>query len=193
MNDDFSASVSDPMPGMLTASLEDNLGAFARMLRLPRNKDGIIRRFRAGGFESAVVCIEGMCATKVMNEHILEPLMALPDDCDETAESRLAWLIENAVSVVPVKEETQCQKALSAMLDGQTLLLCEGCATGAILDTRGYEKRSVSPSQNERVVLGPHEGFIESVRTNITLIRRIVRSPRLITEFTTLGTGVPTQ
>ena len=86
MNDDFSASVSDPMPGMLTASLEDNLGAFARMLRLPRNKDGIIRRFRAGGFEAAVVCIEGMCATKVMNEHILEPLMALPDACDETEE-----------------------------------------------------------------------------------------------------------
>lgn len=186
-------TIADPMPGVLTASLSDNLTAFAHMLRMPRNKDVIIRRFEAGGFEAAVLCIDGMCATKTMNEHILEPLMALKSVCDVSEENRLSWLLENAVSIVPATEETDCQSALSAILDGQTLLLCQGCATGALLDTRGYEKRTVAPSQNERVVLGPHEGFIENLRTNITLIRRIVRSPRLITEFSALGTGVPTR
>ena len=190
---DAGAQIADPMPGNLTASLEANLTAFEHALRVPRNKDVIVRRFRAGGFDAAVVCIDGMCATKVLNEHILAPAMELGDRQSESEADRLAWLLENAISVVPAQEETVCQKALSAVLDGQTLLLCEGCAVGALLDTRGYEKRSVSPSDNERVVLGPHEGFIENLRTNITLVRRIVRSPRLVTEFMPLGTGIPTQ
>lgn len=185
--------IADPMPGNLTASLEENLTAFCHALRVPRNKDVIIRRFRAGGFDAALVCIDGMCATKTMDEHILAPAMELVDRQPASEEDRLSWLLENAVSVVPAQEETQCQKALSAVLDGQTLLLCEGCDTGAILDTREYEKRSVTASQNERVVLGPHEGFIENLRTNITLVRRIVRSPRLVTEFHPLGTGIPTR
>ena len=130
------AQIADPMPGNLTASLEENLTAFCHALRVPRNKDVIIRRFRAGGFDAALVCIDGMCATKTMDEHILAPAMELVDRQPASEEDRLSWLLENAVSVVPAQEETQCQKALSAVLDGQTLLLCEGCDTGAVLDTR---------------------------------------------------------
>ena len=35
------------------------------------------------------------------------------------------------------------------------------------------------------------EGFVESLRTNITLMRRYVQSPALITQMTTVGTRVP--
>lgn len=185
--------IADPMPGVFTDSLDENLRAFEHILRAPRNKDVIVRRFGAGGFEAAVVCMDGMCNTEMMNEHILRPAMLLFQKQPCLPEDRLAWLLQNAVSVVPVQTETDCQQALHAILDGQTLLLCEGCATGAILDTRGYEKRGVDTSENEQVVLGPHERFIENLRTNITLVRRIVRSPRLMTEFIPLGTGISTQ
>ena len=59
--------------------------------------------------------------------------------------------------------------------------------------TKGYEKRSVERAQNERVFNGPHEGFVENLRTNITLLRRIVVSPRMVTEMISVGKGIPTQ
>ena len=38
-----------------------------------------------------------------------------------------------------------------------------------------YEKRDISVPSTETVVNGAQEGFTENLRTNITLIRRIVK------------------
>ena len=61
------------------------------------------------------------------------------------------------------------------------------------METRGYEKRPVGKTINESVVLGPHEGFVENLRTNITLMRRIVRSPMLVSEMIKVGKELPPQ
>jgi hypothetical protein len=42
------------------------------------------------------------------------------------------------------------------------------------------------------VVIGAQEGFVESLRTNMTLMRRYVPAADLITECITVGTVVPT-
>jgi len=60
------------------------------------------------------------------------------------------------------------------------------------METRGYEKRSVDKTTSESVVYGPKEGFVESLRTNITLIRRIVQTENLVSDIFTVGTEMPT-
>lgn len=187
------ASIAQPMNQNLTRSLADNLRAFKDILRVPRNKDVIVREFTAGDFGAAVLCMDGMANTDMIDENILKPVMRLegPLPCDE--QDRCTYLVYNAVSVAPAGQTQSYDEGLQAVLDGQTLLLCDGCDTGWIFDTRGYEKRGVGKPENEEVVLGPHEGFTENLRTNITLVRRVVRSPRLMTEFVNLGTGVPTK
>ena len=42
------------------------------------------------------------------------------------------------------------------------------------METRGFEKRPVQRTVSESVVVGSQEGFVESLRTNITLMRRYV-------------------
>lgn len=184
--------IADPMPGDLGISLNDNISAYEQILRVPRNKDVIIRRFSAGGFTAAVICIDGMCDTTSMNENILKPAMLQYEKDSCPVAMRTQWLVESVVSFVPANIITSREEGLKAIVDGQTLLLSEGCASGAVLDTRGFEKRNVESTKNEQVVVGPHESFVENLRTNITLVRRIIHSPRLVTEFKTLGTGVPT-
>lgn len=72
-----------------------------------------------------------------------------------------------------------------------TALVIDGCKDGLLMETRGFEKRAVQRTISESVVAGSQEGFVESLRTNITLMRRYVQSPCLITEMTTVGTRVP--
>jgi len=179
----------------LTDSLRVNLDIFRGRLNAPDNMDVILRRFRSGAFESALLAIDGMCDKKEIDEQVLKPCMDLPRDAGEEVQEgeRVIWLMENAVSVLPMKMKTNVDEILSDALSGQGVLLCEGCKTACVMDTRGFEKRTIGKPEAERVVLGPHESFGESIRTNITLLRRIVQREELITEFVSVGGKMKTR
>lgn len=180
---------------VLCGRLSRDLDVLRARLGAPGNADVLIRRFRSGAFESAVVAIDGMVNVTTVDENILKPCMDLPASAGEDVaeEERIAFLMAHAVSVLPVKMETRIDALLTDVLSGQTALLCEGCAEAAIMDTRGFDKRSVGRPEAEKVVLGPHESFTESIRTNITLLRRIVQREELTTEFVQAGGRMKTR
>lgn len=182
-------------PISISDDLEKNLEIFASRLGAPDNADVMIRRFRSGAFSSAVLAIDGMTDAKAIDEHILEPCMALSSEtgADIPADDRLPFLMANAVSVLPEKRTDNVDSILQDVLSGQCALLCEGCKTACVMDTRGFEKRAVSQPETEKIILGPHESFTESIRTNITLIRRIVQREELTTEFISVGGAMKTR
>lgn len=56
----------------------------------------------------------------------------------------------------------------------------------------GYsaEERSIESTENESTVLGPQDSFTESIKTNLSLLKRRIRSVHLKTNIVTLGTEV---
>lgn len=54
-------------------------------------------------------------------------------------------------------------------------------------DVKGYEKRSINSPINEIVIRGSQEAFIENIRTNTTMLRRLVNNENLIIEDTSVG------
>ena len=179
----------------LTGSFTVNLDLFRSRLNAPDNMDVIVRRFRSGAFESALLAIDGMCDAKEIDEQILKPCMDLPQSAGEdvSQEARVGWLMEHAVSILPMKMKTNVDEIIADALSGQCVLFCEDCKTACVMDTRGFEKRTIGKPEAERVVLGPHESFSESIRTNITLLRRIVQREELITEFISVGGKMKTR
>lgn len=179
----------------LSAVLERNLQCFRERLCAPDNADVLLRRFRSGAFESALLAIDGMTDARRIDENILKPCMDLPASAGEEVEpaQRVAFLMAHAVSILPMKLKDNIDEILSDVLSGQCALLCEGCSMACVMDTRGFEKRAVGRPETEKVVLGPHESFGESIRTNITLVRRIVQREELVTEFLTVGGRMKTR
>ena len=179
----------------LTDDLEINLRCLRERLCMPDNQDVLLRRFRSGAFESALLAIDGMCDTREIDENILKPCMDLPRDAgaDVPGGERVAYLMENAVSILPMQMKERFDDLIADALSGQCVLLCEDCAAACVMDTRGFDKRGVGRPEAERVVLGPHESFTESIRTNITLLRRIVQRETLITEFVSVGGAMKTR
>ena len=180
---------------VLLEKLSRNLDIFRCRLGVPGNADVLIRRFQSGAFESAIIAIDGMVNTQMVDENILKPCMDLPETAggDVHAGERAAYLMEHAVSVLPMKMKENIDEILSDVLGGQCALLCEGCAVACVMDTRGFEKRTIGRPEAEQVVLGPHESFNESIRTNITLLRRIVQREELTTEFISAGGKMKTR
>ena len=62
-----------------------------------------------------------------------------------------------------------------------------------VADVKGFAHRAPGEPINETVGMGPHEGFNESLRDNIVLIRRVMQSPALISESMTVGRLIPTR
>lgn len=107
-----------------------NIGVFRDRFGASGNADIIIRRFRSGAFISALMTIDGMTDTREIDENILKPCMALPPDAgeDAPAESRVDYLIENVVSVLPTEMKSNFDDLIADALSGQSVLLCDGCA-----------------------------------------------------------------
>ncbi|MBR4039283.1 MAG: spore germination protein [Clostridia bacterium] len=180
---------------VLLGVLSRNLDIFRSRFGAPANADILIRRFQSGAFESAIIAVDGMVNMQMINENILKPCMDLPEDAGENVpgERRAAFLMGHTVSVLPMKMKDNVDEIIADVLGGQCALLSEGCATACVMDVRGFEKRTIGRPEAEQVVLGPHESFNESIRTNITLLRRIVQREELITQFVTAGGKMKTR
>ena len=83
----------------------------------------------------------------------------------------------NAVSILSTFED--CVKTI---LSGDTLLYIDGAPRGYSVDFKGFSTRAVSEPNSETVIRGPREGFVESVRTNTSLLRRKIKNPSLVIE-----------
>lgn len=96
-------------PIELLSSLEGNLRVFRERLFAPDNADVLLRRFRSGAFESALLAIDGMTDSREIDENILKPCMDLPGDAgkDIAEGERIAFLMAHARfhSADPVQNE----------------------------------------------------------------------------------------
>ncbi|MFC4778748.1 spore germination protein [Paenibacillus sp. GCM10023252] len=75
---------------------------------------------------------------------------------------------------------------ISKIMNGWTILLTENSLPAAI-NTYKVDQRSIDTSFSESAIQGPQESFIESYSTNISMIRKYIRSPRLLMDTVIVG------
>ncbi len=77
---------------------------------------------------------------------------------------------------------------LSAVLSGQSLVLGSRFGASAIvIDSRTYPARTTAEPENDKVMRGARDGFVETLIFNTALIRRRVRDRRLTMTYLTVG------
>lgn len=74
------------------------------------------------------------------------------------------------------------------VLTGAAVLCFAGQSAGLSVKIGKIDKRAISEAPSAPSVVGPHEGFIEDAETNLSLIRRRLRTPRLRVEQFHIGT-----
>ncbi len=176
----------------VSRSLDENMERIRKIMNIPPNKDVLLRELNTCGFRVCLVYLEGMAGRAVVDQFILEPCLKNQADAGAEPDERADYLITRVIAVDDAKKVTGFQEIVQQVLMGKSVMLVDGCPEAIALETRGYEKRSVDKTSNESVVYGPKEGFVESLRTNITLIRRIAQSEDLVSDIFTIGTQMPT-
>ncbi|MDT8717995.1 spore germination protein [Clostridium sp. 19966] len=78
--------------------------------------------------------------------------------------------------------------AVTAVLKGKTVLFIDKLNYSIVCDLTDIDKRNISEPEGEKNVRGPHEGFIESLETNISIVRRKIKDSNLKFKNLELGT-----
>ena len=76
---------------------------------------------------------------------------------------------------------------LSALMAGNAILFREGDSKAYKIASQGYPRMGVSESDMEKVLRGSKEGFSDSVKTNVALVRKRLKTPALKVEESVLG------
>ncbi len=176
----------------IATSLDQNMETVKQIMNIPPNRDVLLREFVTCGFRACLVYVEGMAARTTIDQFILLPCMQANAQAPIEPRERADYLIKNVISIDDAQRILLFQELTQQVLMGKTVMMVDGCPEAVVMETRGYEKRSVEKTSNESVVYGPKEGFVESLRTNITLIRRIAQSEDLVGDIFTIGTQMPT-
>lgn len=176
-------------------SLDENLERFKKILNMPANSDAIFKEYNARGIRTCIIYIEGMADDRKISEFILHALKG--DEGEKTllnsAPATLDSINSRLIEIAQTKRINQNSEIIQMILAGMCCMLVDGADEALIMETRNYPHRSVEKPTNEAVVIGPQEAFNENLRTNISLVRRYVQSPELISERITVGMRVPTQ
>lgn len=178
----------DAESNIVSTELSVNLEVIKQKFLTSKNQDVIIREFRIGRkIKAFMAYIDGMMDKQTLNLSILPQLMSRDALKELGEESPTDYLMENILAVHDVRKTNKYSDVVMQILRGLSALFVEGCGDCILIETKGFEKRTVSSPQTETVVKGPQEGFTENLRTNVTLVRRIIKNENLITEVLPIG------
>lgn len=180
----------DQDPDLVSPYLELNEQRLKELYDLPNNKDFIIRHFTIAvspPVKAFAFFMEGMSDKTSINTYVLQPLM-LFSNFQPHIEGYLIDHIEKRVLIGnQVNVHQKFEQIVAGINFGSTAVFVDGCEQALLVDTKGWDHRSVSMPINEQVIRGPHESFTETLRTNTALIRKHIRSANLTTEMLKLG------
>ena len=172
----------------ITPSIDENRRRMDAALHRDINPDMKVRHFCVFGKEASLYFAEGLCSVDFLQHYVLTPLTALRD---APVPADVPAAIRQAVYNADVQSAATIAEAVAQALTGRGVVFVDGIAGALGFDVRAFVHRGVGTPQTEQVVLGPHEGFNESLRDCITLIRRILPTPELIGEMRPIGSRYP--
>ena len=165
-------------------SLEYNISYLKE--RFGESFDIIYKYSDVGKNKVCFVMADGMCDNMLVVEQIMRPILTaknLPfDPCE-----MLNYISANVVAGIDQNETRTLEKAITDVVSGLVVFFVDGADYSWSYGVQGFPKRGIDDAQSEVQEKGAHEGFTESFKDNVALLRRRIRSPVLKCETVEVG------
>lgn len=193
-------------------SIDVNIDYIKVKYNLLINSDIVLREFtltaRNKQYKAFLLFIDGMINMDLVNNYVLKPLMLknTANSFDGSQNQVISEAVTNNITVRKVKKfdlkdyilncllpqntvkiKTEFKDIFSSVNIGNCALFIDTLNLAFDIDVKGFQTRSISKPENEVVIRGPQEAFVENIRVNTSLIRRIVNNENLIIENFKIG------
>ena len=207
-DDDYIPDKDLNLPKIVFSSLDENLDYIKVRFNTLINSDINVREFtlhtNLRNYKSFLLFIDGMVDSNLISDFILKPLMV--NSSTNNVNSNILRKTNNNVTIRKVKKiniadyifnnlimqnnvsmKKNYDDIVSSVNSGNCALFVDTLDVAFDIDVKGFKQRAVEAPNNEVVIKGPQEAFVENIRTNTSLIRRIVNSEKLIIESFEVG------
>lgn len=172
--------------------MDQHLQSFSAIIRerLNASPDLVIKTYTVQDqFEVTCMYLNTITDQKQIDKLIISgivtpysPLMADQDP--------FHWLLE-AFKQADIKEVRGADTCVKELLKGQCIVALPGQQAVSISVSK-QEIRNITEPETESVVRGPREGFVEDCWRNVSLIRKRLKSEKLVIEEMVIGTETNT-
>ena len=183
MNNESNVLPLDEVTTLISSNLQENMTFLSEELSIDKCFDLCYRVIDIGEVKSVIYFIDGFTRDETL-QRISQFLLGIKKS---EMPADVHTFSKRFVPYGEVGLETEMKPAIISLLSGITLLFIEGYDRAITIDCRTYPVRSVEEPIKDKVLKGSRDGFVETLTSNTALIRRRIRDPHLIMEFTRVG------
>ena len=156
-------------PARVSQSIEENLAYIKKRFSYPLNNDVVIRELRMKqGRRAFLIFIDGMADTMALDGYVIESLLQIPYFADGEIYKYEDEIAERFIAHSQASATEDMEAIIEEINFG-------GC--GVFIDG----------PETEQTIYGPQEGFAEMLRNNSALVRKILKTEKLISEGVKIG------
>lgn len=193
----------------LYTAIEQNLKYLQTEYNGLINSDIVFREFSLIAkniqYKALLIYIDGMVDTDLINNYVLKPLMLrnqnntfegninLENEPNKITVKKIKninledYIYNTLMPQNSVKKQTKFNELISGINAGNCALFVDTINIGFDIDVKGFKFRSIDQPNNENAIKAPQEAFVENLRTNTSLLRRIINNQNLIIENISIG------
>jgi spore germination protein len=137
-----------------------------------------------------LIYVDGMTSKDSISEYAVEHLLRNLNlaELEKNPDSELQTAIAKTnIAITEVKPLLTIEECIDKILSGETVLLIETCTKAIMLSSRGWPMRGIQEPAAETLLRGARDGFNETLKVTITLIRRRIRDPKLKVKYVQAG------
>lgn len=169
----------------LSGNYENDKTQLKQMLSLDKNFDIVLREMVISETRCSFIFIDSFVKDEIL-EKIMEFLLK-EDSKEAMVKKDAAYFDHRFIPYVEVSREKDMDKMVTQVLSGPLVMLIDGFCEAILIDARTYPLRGVEEPQDDRVLRGSRDGFVETLVFNTALIRRRIRDPHLRVEICSVG------
>ncbi len=139
-----------------------------------------------GKTECAVLSVEGMASSQLLAELVYAPMTEFSEK-ERTAAEVADFLEKRSLMTSDRQIVTDIGTLSELLFSGFAAILTDSVPRAVCLGIQGFEKRTVSSPETEQTIGGARDSFTETLRTNMSLVRRRLKSADLRFEIMQVG------
>lgn len=186
---DIRKEAEPPSPQAISSDIEKNLSYINSRFSIPQNDDFVIRHILMKNNRRAfLLFIDGMTDSDKINEGVIKPLLEIPYFTDDDISKCGDEISERFIAHSQTKSVNDMDKMAEEVNFGNCAVFIDGLDRCFVLDVKKWATRGIEKPEVEQSIYGPQEAFAEMLRSNTVLIRKFLKTEKLIAEGIKVGT-----
>lgn len=158
--------------------------------KLHESGDLLNRSVQFFGTQIMLVFVADLVDDQLINDSVVQPMCCRTKQIKQDV---FAELEDNVLTNCSLSSAKDLDAAIEKLLQGNCLLLVDGATEILAANVEKIVVRAVAEPPTSVVIKGPREGFNESIKYNLNLIRRRVKTDDLVVNTLEIGKLTKTQ